>query len=191
MEGNGAANAARTGDEVVRSQPQDKDTRRRDSVTGERKGPRTYLLSAFNDHHQQGRPPGATIAERFSQVPAIPRWPDASPGGTAYVIPIGGLPAEDAERPWEVFQYGNHLSTAGVNKTKSAILGNREVKIRKSICSGILHCQHLAPRLLEPSIYTNLDAYWGELERVRIRTTQNSETQGRREAIRYECIDYI
>ncbi|KAG6030218.1 hypothetical protein E4U40_008035 [Claviceps sp. LM458 group G5] len=160
-----------------KDQPQDEDTRPRDRVTGERIGPRTHLLSAFNDHYQRGRPPGAVIAERIIVVPAIPHWPETSPGGTAYVIPIQGLPAEDAERPWEL-QYGNHLSAEGRNKTKSAILGNRKVTIRKSNCSGILHCQHLAPRLLEPSIYTNIDAYWGELESVRMRMTQ-----GRQEAI--------
>ncbi|KAG6160027.1 hypothetical protein E4U11_004100 [Claviceps purpurea] len=146
MEGNGAANAARTGDEVVQFQPQDRDTRRRNPVTGERIGPRMHLLSAFRPHYRDGgRPPGATIAERIIQAPAIPRWPETSPGGTAV-------------------QYGNHLSKAGVNETKSAILGNTEVKIRKCICSGILRCEHLDPRLPESSIYTNLDAYCGELE---------------------------
>ncbi|KAG6079740.1 hypothetical protein E4U16_000854 [Claviceps sp. LM84 group G4] len=47
MEGNGAANAARTGDEFVQFQPQDIDRWARNSVTGERVGPRTHLLSAY------------------------------------------------------------------------------------------------------------------------------------------------
>ncbi|KAG6091357.1 hypothetical protein E4U14_001102 [Claviceps sp. LM454 group G7] len=184
MEGNGAANGARTGAEFVQFQPQDIDRRDRNSVTGEPVGPRTHLLSAYVARNlDQGRPPGATIAERVIQVPAIPRWPETSPGGIAHVIHTAGLPEEDAKSPWLVIQYANRLSTAGVNKTKSAILGNTLVTIRKSVCSGIYHCKHLAPTLLQPSIYTNLDAYWAELKRVRMRTTQNVQTQLKQEAI--------
>ncbi|KAG6308757.1 hypothetical protein E4U44_007436 [Claviceps purpurea] len=176
MEGNGAANGPMF-------EPQDVDTRVLDDVTGEPTEPRTYLLSTYTRGHPRGRPPGAVIAERIIQVSAIPRWPESSPGGTAYVIPIGGLPEEDVERPWDVLQYGNRLFGGGEYKARSAILGDTEVTIRKSACSGILHCRHLAPELLQPAIYTNLDAYWGALERVRIRTTQNFATQGRQEAI--------
>ncbi|KAG6126777.1 hypothetical protein E4U38_006734 [Claviceps purpurea] len=176
MEGNGAANGPMF-------EPQDVDTRVLDDVTGEPTEPRTYLLSTYTRGHPRGRPPGAVIAERIIQVSAIPRWPESSPGGTAYVIPIGGLPEEDVERPWDVLQYGNRLFGGGEYKARSAILGGTEVTIRKSACSGIVHCRHLAPELLQPAIYTNLDAYWGALERVRIRTTQNFATQGRQEAI--------
>ncbi|KAG5958670.1 hypothetical protein E4U56_005351 [Claviceps arundinis] len=137
-----------------------------------------YLLSTYNRRYRDGgRPPGATVAERIIETPGIP-------GGTAYVIHVGGLAAEDAKSPWLAVQYQNHLSTEVVNdKAKSAILGNSEVTIRKSICSGILACEHLDPRLKDPSVYANIDAYWGELRRVRMATTQNLETQLRREAI--------
>ncbi|KAG5971488.1 hypothetical protein E4U56_006756 [Claviceps arundinis] len=40
---------------------------------------------------------------------------------------IDGLHPEDAEKPWEVLQYANHVSASGSWESKSAILENRYV----------------------------------------------------------------
>ncbi|KAG6026928.1 hypothetical protein E4U19_002339, partial [Claviceps sp. Clav32 group G5] len=123
MEGNGAANGATTGHPAF--VPQDEDTRPRDSVTGERTGPR-HLLSSYNSHNWRsgGRARGACLAERIIEVREIPRWPESSSDGTAYVMHKSDLREEDFEAPWFALQYSSERQYTW--DTTSATLGNCE-----------------------------------------------------------------
>ncbi|KAG6306879.1 hypothetical protein E4U44_007874 [Claviceps purpurea] len=189
MEGNGAVNGAANGARPRHPAfvPQDPDRRALDPVTGEPIGSR-HLLSDFHDHFEQAgfRAPGAPAAERIIEARQIPRWPESSPGGTAYVLHVSDLRKEDIKEPWVALQYGTKRANRW--KTTSAILGGTEVFIRKSTCTGIMHCPHLARTLLDASIFSNSETYWREFQRVRMTMNQDFESQALREAVSWAWV---
>ncbi|KAG6057404.1 hypothetical protein E4U17_001345, partial [Claviceps sp. LM77 group G4] len=61
-----------------------------------------HLLSAYSSHNRRsgGRVRGACLAERIIEVREIPRWPESSSDGAAYVLHKSDLRGEDFAAPW-------------------------------------------------------------------------------------------
>ncbi|KAG6315959.1 hypothetical protein E4U44_000998 [Claviceps purpurea] len=72
------------------------------------------------------RPLGAVVAGKLTQATEIPRWPEASTGGTAYVLHIDHLDPKDAKRPWlsktrEEDKVGDFGESRGLNPQKRVL----------------------------------------------------------------------
>ncbi|KAG6022747.1 hypothetical protein E4U40_004403 [Claviceps sp. LM458 group G5] len=78
--------------------------------------PRTRTLGPETPHNWRsgGRARGACLAERIIEVREIPRWPESSSDGTAYVMHKSDLREEDFKAPWfATIQLGDNVSNFG------------------------------------------------------------------------------
>ncbi|KAG6260738.1 hypothetical protein E4U49_004564 [Claviceps purpurea] len=69
---------------------------------------------------------GAVVAGKLTQATEIPRWPEASTGGTAYVLHIDHLDPKDAKRPLlsktrEEDKVGDFGESRGLNSQKRVL----------------------------------------------------------------------
>ncbi|KAG6232050.1 hypothetical protein E4U25_006863 [Claviceps purpurea] len=102
---------------------------------------------------------GAVVAGKLTQATEIPRWPEASTGGTAYVLHIDHLDPKDAKRPWlsktrEEDKVGDFGESRGLNPQKRVL--------RYEVLRALASC------IVEFINFSDHETYRHELQRVRM-----------------------